>query len=120
MIATVLGYADIAKYLIDKGADLNIRSKIGETVLMIACAVPDRLEVVRHLVEKGANINIQDDVSAISAFTEMFANNCALQNGETALMKTFHTGSIEVIKYLIEKGANMNLQNKVNHCQVEN
>ena len=95
MIATVLGYTDIVKYLIDKGADLNIRSKIGETVLMIACAVPDRLEIVRYLVEKDANINIQDE------------------NGESALMKTFHTGNIEVIKYLIERGANVNLQNKV-------
>jgi hypothetical protein len=64
MIATVFGYTDIAKYLIQQGANLNIRSKLGESVLMIACAIPDRLEIIKCLVERDANINIQDEVGS--------------------------------------------------------
>lgn len=55
LISIALGKSDIAKALINMGADVNIPDNEGLTPLHIACQEGD-VELVKLLIEKGANI----------------------------------------------------------------
>ena len=69
MAAAFWGYLDIARLLVEKGADVDARDDTGVTALMNA-AWDQRLELVEFLIEKGADVNARD------------------QDGKTALMWT--------------------------------
>ena len=86
MKAAFLCRLDVVKYLVEKGADVNARSERGETPLM--WAVSD-LEVVKFLAEKGADINAWD------------------VEGETLLLKAAVSGKLRVVRYLMDRGANV-------------
>jgi ankyrin repeat protein len=81
-----------AKLLLDRGANPNARSKEGRTALLVATRQSGSAETIRALVAKGADPNATDAL------------------GGTALMLAAETGDVEVVKLLIEKGANMNQQ----------
>jgi ankyrin repeat protein len=56
--ACMLGFVDIARLLVDQGADINIRmSRDGYTALFWA-VMGGQIESVKFLVESGAKINI--------------------------------------------------------------
>jgi ankyrin repeat protein len=65
----------------------NPRSPKGRTSLMIACAYYGGLSVCKMLVEAGANVNIK-------------AND-----NVTALMLAAQNGKVDVVQYLLSKGA---------------
>lgn len=100
MYASLRGHLEIVKYLISKGADVNAKNDNGLTALMAASGDKGKLEIIKALVEgkggllsvfsKGADVNAQDD------------------NGETALMRACANGKLEIVKYLISKGADVN------------
>ncbi|MDR3197002.1 MAG: ankyrin repeat domain-containing protein [Planctomycetaceae bacterium] len=79
------------KYLVEKGADVNIKGHNGITPLHCA-TLHDNLEVVKYLVEKGADVNVKD------------------KNSETPLFNAVSSGNLEVVKYLVEKGADVNVK----------
>ncbi len=56
------GRFDFVKMLVEKGAEVDIRTGAGFTPLMVAISHPDDniLEIVRYLVEHGANPNAMD------------------------------------------------------------
>ena len=85
--ASNFGHLDVVKYLISKGADVNMESN-GGTALNIA-SYKGYLEIVKYLVEKGADVNMES-------------------NGGTALIGA---SNLEVVKYLISKGADVNAKN---------
>ena len=102
---TVLIYAiqdlhfDIIKYLIQNGADIHHVNKKGKTPLMVAVdnspfEFPnvkysnDKLMVIKLLIEHGADINASNPY-----------------NGET-LIEQVDIRYVDIIKYLIENGAN--------------
>lgn len=86
-------HIDVARVLIDKGADVNARRKDGATVLWAATHA-GRLDFVELLLAKGANPDIQDS------------------SGGTALMRAAYRGDAKMAKALLEKGANPNLRTK--------
>jgi ankyrin repeat protein len=65
--AIVLGRRNITGMLLNHGADVNTRFKIGETPL-IAAVRYGRAEIARHLVEKGADLRGRDS-SGLSALS---------------------------------------------------
>ncbi len=83
---------EVAKYLIEKGADINGNSKMG-TPLM-AAIVKGNNEIAKTLISKKANLNLADE------------------NGTTALIYAVQFKNIELIKLLLEKKADKNLADK--------
>ena len=99
--AALAGDVELARLLLAHGADPNIISKDRETVLMAACGTgfingyhrqrspAERLELVKLLVELGGDVNAADNY------------------GITPLMVAANLGDIEIVKYLISKGADL-------------
>lgn len=84
---------EIVKYLVEKGAKMDVEDKFGRTPLMSLVMKPDstnRLEICKLFIEKGA------DVNAISS------------GGGSVLGYACEGSNLECIKLLIEKGADVN------------
>jgi ankyrin repeat protein len=56
MLACAKGHTEVAKALIDKGADVNAANQNGWTALMGAASY-GHLDIVKLLVERGADVN---------------------------------------------------------------
>jgi ankyrin repeat protein len=103
--AAKLGDIPYMKLLAKYGADPSIKTTEGATALMAAAGVgiwqvgesggsnEDALEAVKLCYELGNDVNAVDT------------------NGETALHGAAHRGSNEIVKFLVEKGARLNVPN---------
>ncbi len=101
MRAALAGDLELVKLLLSYGADINIISDDRETVLMAACGTgfingyhrekppAERLELVKLLVGMGQDVNAADNY------------------GITPLMVAANLGHIELVKYLVEQGADL-------------
>lgn len=82
---------EMVRFLIEKGADVNKKSSGGNVPLMGAIAAQkDSTEKVTSLLEKKANVDEQDEKL------------------DTPLLYACKCGSIEVVKKLIDHGADIN------------
>jgi uncharacterized protein len=101
MRAAFSGDIELVKLLVAHGADPHIESRDRETTLMAACALAfingyhrlrpseERMEVVKLLVDLGEDVNHADNY------------------GITPLMAAANFGDINIVRYLIDKGANL-------------
>jgi serine/threonine protein kinase len=89
IIAARNGEIDTVKKLIDGGADVNVKGKMGETPL-IRASTAGRTDVIKELLAAGADINARDN------------------EGKTALMDLFWWGRTDVVKILLAAGADVN------------
>jgi ankyrin repeat protein len=82
----------MVEFLIENGADINIKNKDGDTPLLTYIKIfPDKKNTTKLLIKKGANLNVKN------------------KDGSTPL----HIAKTpEVAKLLIEKDANLNVKNK--------
>lgn len=89
LIALKKGYTVISKILLNAGADINARDKVGLTPLLVACGKPTYgyKVIAEILIKKGANINIRDRL------------------GFTPLLLALSGGTVEIAEMLIERGA---------------
>lgn len=79
---------DLAKKLIEKGANVNVLGPMNVTSLKAAVATGD-LNLVRLLIEHGADVN------------------SASYNGMVPIIVAINTGRLNIVRFLIEKGANL-------------
>jgi ankyrin repeat protein len=79
----------IVRALIDKGANLNVRGRFGESPLSVAIFVGER-QTVQLLLDKGVQVNVTDD------------------KGETPLHYARCRCDIKTTTQLLERGANIN------------
>lgn len=110
MQAVRFKHLDLARLLVERGADVSRRQPDGTTALMIASGVkyaitqegdPDNMgspadaaAIVRILVERGADVNVEN------------------QRGETALYGAAFLGNDEIIQYLVQKGARLDVKTR--------
>ena len=69
-------------YLLDIGADINIRSENGFTALIYAC-INNNIDIVKILINSDADINIKND------------------KGQTALMCAIERGHYQIMSLLL-------------------
>jgi len=83
----------LVKKTIEKGANVNLKNKAGQTPLMIA-SLYGYNKIVKILIENNANVNKKDNI------------------GWTALMYASTRGHETIVKLLIEKKADFNIKDK--------
>jgi ankyrin repeat protein len=88
--ATFIGHPGIVRFLIEKGADVNIKDWKGNTPLHYAAKIGDAI-IAKLLLEKGADINAKDN------------HNCT---------PLHYAANVEVARLLIEKGADINAKSE--------
>jgi ankyrin repeat protein len=102
---------DRLKFLIENGADVNLKSGEGKTPLMYS----SNTESLKILVENGADVNVKDrkgktplmyshNIDSLKILIENGADVNARQNDGTTVLMTLR--SLAEVKYLISKGAN--------------
>ena len=101
MRAALAGDVELAKLLLAYKADPHILSKDRETTLMAACGTgfingyhrqktsAERLELVKLLIDLGEDVNAADNY------------------GITPLMVAANLGDVEIVKYLVSRGADL-------------
>ena len=108
IIAVQEGFSDIVQQLLEYGADPNIRDKNGctaihyimilddtETPKSSKKTMSDKLEILQLLIVRGINVNIMDET------------------GRTALMMASIDGFTEVVKLLLQAGADPNIEQHI-------
>ena len=124
IVSSEKGNYEIVKYLLESGADVNIRNSNGETAL-IKAAAKKNYRVIKLLIESGADVNVKsgnahtalimastiDDFNTIKLLIESGADvNAKNRYGITTLMKVSRFWSLKDVKLLIEKGADVNAE----------
>jgi uncharacterized protein len=90
-LACYFGQFEVARYLVLKGADVNLSSNNGFNVFPIhSAAAGNYTDIVRMLVENGANVNVKQ------------------QAGATPLHSAAQNGNLDLLILLLENGAEIN------------
>ncbi len=89
--ACMRAHWDVARYLIESGADLNVVGGDGGTQINWAVH-HDNVEIVKLMIEKGAKLNIQN------------------QWGMTELHTAIWRGNIHVVEYLLDHGSDPSIK----------
>ena len=102
------GSAEIAAWLIQRGADVNKHDRNNYSNLMWALRSVDDLgdgmhKVVWDMIRRGASVNWQDPTT-----------------GRTALMLASSNGDLDMVKDLIRRGADRNMRTKGDWCISDN
>lgn len=128
LLATLNGRWDVAKYLINKGANVNKWDWWGQSPLYAAIDMetlphggrPDRpsldentsLEIIQLLLDKGANPNLQ--LKLLPPYRSIGADRGVdgmLTIGTTPLLRAAKAMDAPAIELLLKHGANQNLTN---------
>ena len=116
------GNLSVVKLLVEAGSNVNLYSK-GDHTPLIAAASSGHLEIVKYLIAKGAEVNqmllgegractiVYTDRSGININYAVDQLNRSHEIGKTipgegtALIAAARMGHLNVVKYLLEKGA---------------
>ncbi|XP_050294137.1 ankyrin repeat and KH domain-containing protein 1-like isoform X2 [Anthonomus grandis grandis] len=125
-LAACGGHVDLAMLLIERGANIEEVNDEGYTPLMEA-AREGHEEMVHLLLGQGANINAQTDetqetaltLACCGGFTEvadiLLKGGADIELGaSTPLMEASQEGHLELVRFLLEYGANVNAVTQTN------
>ena len=96
LLASSLGSVDVMRWLINHGADVNARTKSGETPLHLA-AFKARTEGVQVLLEHNASIDSQDNYGKTPLYSTIYYAQKERQE------------SLDIARRLLEHGADPNI-----------
>ena len=134
MLACMYNFADIAKFLIESGADVNLQANNGTSALICAAGISP--ELAKLLLSKGADVHAtlkEGDEEGTTAFTysimgvlsERITTDLAKllldkganvdeaptsgpAAGYTCLMMAARKSRPDLVKFLLDNGANIN------------
>jgi len=97
------GHTVVAKIVLEAGADVNLRNKLGLTPLLMACGKATRgyRVIAEALIARGANVNIRDVI------------------GNTPLLLAISGGMFDIAKILIERGASVSMSSQKGETPLE-
>ena len=109
----------LTQFLLQKKEDISALSKIGRDALIYAAQKKD-LEMMRHLISQGADVKtisqygetafkeiISLGEESILILLEKLGSDIHNEKGFTALMRASGSGYFNGVKYLVEKGSNI-------------
>ena len=111
LFASREGCMDCVKALIEKGAKLDLPDPEGVTPL-ISAVFNTHFDVAKYLIEKGANIDRWDWWGRCSLYLAVDYNTLP-HGGRPDQPSLDETLPIDIVRILLEKGANPNLQLKL-------
>ena len=120
----------VAQLLLDAGADVTARTRIGEYTPLLVASRRGNVEVIEALLEAGADPNLRTTTAGTSALHFAAASGRAgalrallsagaqvnaqeLSHGHTALMFAAAYNQAEAVRILVEAGADPSLTNHV-------
>lgn len=124
-MAGARNHLEVARLLVEHGADLSQKDGNGNTAFILACA-KGHLETIKLLIEHGAKTDAPNGdgwtpllvaadrgQSAVAEFLIAQAAdiNAGYPGGRTVLMKASERGNEALVRLLIEKGASVNHTN---------
>lgn len=83
---------ELINYLLEKGANINKKNQAGDNLLHKTSGLVNKFEEIKCLISKGINLEEKNN------------------NSETPLMLATYKAPAEVIKYLVEQGADVNIK----------
>ena len=95
MVSIKSGKLEAAKYLLEKGADKSLKTTAGKLSPLSIAAALGSVAAIEMLLLHGCSINYRDN------------------GGDTPLMHAAVFGNTEIVKYLLAKGADPLLRNKL-------
>ncbi len=96
---------EIARMLVEKGADVNVRDDYGMTPLNISIVFHSDGPIVDLLLQNGADPNIPQSSSSL-LFKRLHAQ--PNEPGSTPLMAAASRGNLDLARKLVEQGSNVN------------
>ena len=124
ILACVNNDLDLFEYLINEGADSNIKviyqhilnintNRIccnkGSSILHIACKL-NNLSFVKFIVNNKGNINITDDYNATPLHSICYHFNDVINNNKiNKYKKEYFNNILQIIKFLLKNGADPNI-----------
>jgi ankyrin repeat protein len=126
ILAIINGHYDVAGYLIDKGADVNFADKTGRTALYSAVdfhTMPasnrpspkeidntlSSMDLIRMLVAHKANVNAQLEKLQPYRTKVDRGDDTVFGAGATPILRAAKVGDTEVVRFLLEHGADVKL-----------
>lgn len=121
------GDAKKVKLLLDRGADVHLRSALGNTAIVAAASYVDNLDVVKQLLDRGADLHGHNrnnvtplaaavycgDAKAVRFFLDQGCKPQTIHNlfgsaGNSLLVVAAQNGHAEIVDMLLAAGADAN------------
>jgi ankyrin repeat protein len=116
MYAARQGSVDAARTLVDAGANLNLTDPDGSTALVLAI-INGHYDTAALLAEKGADPNIADASGMAALYAAVDMNTLGEVYGHPGHPSTDKLTAVELMKVLLEHGANPNARLKTTATQ---
>jgi len=123
LIAIINGQVGLASYLLERGADPNTADAYGRAALFAAIDLrnfnhdkygdlptdgKDPMDLIKTLLKKGANPNTRTDTVPVHGLMQFDASWVNF-DGQSPFVRAALSGDIEVMRLLLEFGANPNV-----------
>jgi ankyrin repeat protein len=132
--ATMGGDAEVVRALLAKGANPNIND-MGLTPFLVAAGVgagnrggtglaaqtsaggPVNMELMELLLQNGADVNAE--VTGTMTYTMRVSRAPSANEGKTALHVAAESGKMDLVRYLLDKGADTELADAEGHKAID-
>jgi len=130
LVASLDGHIEVIKYLVEKGADINHQERVYYNTALQLASQMGRIEIVEYLIRNGADTSKMTIVDYVNCGWFLKVKE-AIESGEnpnqriqrpyddgrgtieesnTLLINASLFGHVEIVKYLLECGADVNLK----------